>query len=84
LEEGTFYPYWELRSVGMPNWVVKKHCYLDAHAGNYQLCSAYPWDKRELTHGLLHVRSVPFVLGMVGRCRLILSSPRWRRLALSA
>jgi hypothetical protein len=37
---------------------------LDAHAGQYQLCSAYPWDKRNLTHGLLHVRSVPFVLGM--------------------
>jgi hypothetical protein len=32
-EQGTFFPYWELRSVGMPNFVVKKHCYLDAHAG---------------------------------------------------
>ena len=63
-EEGTFFPYWELRSVGMPNFVVKKHCYLDPHAGQYQLCSAYPWDKRNMTHGLLHVRSVPFVLGM--------------------
>ena len=48
----------------MPNFVVKKHCYLHPHSGVYQLCSAYPWDKRNLTHGLLHVRSVPFVLGI--------------------
>ena len=63
-EEGTFYPYWELVSSGMPNFAVKKHCYLDAFSGRYQLCSAYPWNKREMTHGLLHVRSVPFVLGI--------------------
>ena len=63
-EEGTFYPFWELVSSGMPNFAIKKHCYLDAFSGRYQLCSAYPWDKRNVTHGLLHVRSVPFVLGM--------------------
>ena len=63
-EEGTFYPFWELVSSGMPNFAIKKHCYLDAFGGRYQLCSAYPWDKRNVTHGLLHVRSVPFVLGM--------------------
>ena len=45
-EEGTFYPYWELVSSGMPNFAVKKHCYLDAFSGRYQLCSAYPWNKR--------------------------------------
>ena len=43
---------------------MKKHCFLDAFSGTYQLCSAYPWDRRENTHGLLHVKSVPFVLGM--------------------
>ena len=63
-EEGTFYPYWELVSAGVPNFAVKKHCFLDAFSGTYQLCSAYPWDRRENTHGLLHVKSVPFVLGM--------------------
>ncbi|EEH57805.1 uncharacterized protein MICPUCDRAFT_67563, partial [Micromonas pusilla CCMP1545] len=63
-EEGTFFPNWMLVSSGMPNFVVKKHCYLHPHSGVYQLCSAYPWDKRNLTHGLLHVRSVPFVLGI--------------------
>ena len=63
-EEGTCYPYWALVSAGMPNFAVKKHCFLDAFSGTYQLCSAYPWDRRENTHGLLHVKSVPFVLGM--------------------
>ena len=63
-EEGTFFPSWFLRSAGMPNFAIKKHCFLDAHAGRYQLCSAYPWDRRNNTHGLLHVQSVPFVLGM--------------------
>ena len=62
-EEGTFYPYWTLVSLGVPNFAVKKHCYLDAFSGTYQLCSAYPWTRRENTHGLLHVKSVPFVLG---------------------
>ena len=65
-EEGSFYPYWSLISAGVPNFAVKKHCYLDSFSGTYQLCSAYPWDRRENTHGLLHVKSVPFVLGIGG------------------
>ena len=65
-EEGGFYPFWDLVSAGVPNFAVKKHCYLSAFSGTYQLCSAYPWDRRENTHGLLHVKSVPFVLGSGG------------------
>jgi hypothetical protein len=65
-EEGGFYPFWDLVSAGVPNFAVKKHCYLSAFSGTYQLCSAYPWDRREDTHGLLHVKSVPFVLGSGG------------------
>ena len=62
-EEGTFAPFWFLRSTGMPNFAIRKHCYLDAHSGAFQLCSAYPWQRKELNHGLLHVQSVPFTLG---------------------
>ena len=36
-EEGTFFPYWELRSVGMPNFVVKKHCYLAGSGSTHSL-----------------------------------------------
>ena len=62
-EEGTFAPFWHLKSAGMPNFAVRDHCFLDAYSGKFQLCSAYPWQRRELNHGLLHVQSVPFVLG---------------------
>lgn len=62
-EEGTFEPFWQLHSSGMPNFAVRKDCFLPPNSGRYQLCSAYPLERRELVHGLLHVRSVPFVLG---------------------
>ena len=62
-EEGTFAPFWFLKSTGMPNFAVRKHCFFDAHSGVFQLCSAYPWERKELNHVLLHVQSVPFTLG---------------------
>ena len=62
-EEGTLAPHWALLTEGLPTLAVTRSCLLDAHSGEYQLCSAYPWPRRNATHGLLHVRSVPFVLG---------------------
>ncbi|XRA98808.1 EGF-like domain-containing protein [Pycnococcus provasolii] len=62
-EEGTLAPFWEVLSVGVPNFAIVKHCFLDSYSGEYQLCSAYPWNERERNHGVLHVRSVPFTLG---------------------
>ena len=47
----------------MPNFAVRRDCFRPPQSGHFQLCSAYPLERRELTHGLLHVRSVPFVLG---------------------
>ena len=47
----------------MPNFAVVKHCFLDAFSGDYQLCTAFPWEERGRNHGVLHVRSVPFTLG---------------------
>jgi hypothetical protein len=62
-EEGTLAPYWSLLTEGLPTLAVTRRCLLEAHSGEFQLCSAYPWPRRNATHGLLHVRSVPFVLG---------------------
>ena len=62
-EEGTLAPFWGARSVGVPNFAVVKHCFLDAFSGDYQLCTAFPWEERGRNHGVLHVRSVPFTLG---------------------
>jgi hypothetical protein len=63
-EEGTLAPHWALlASGGMPTLQVTRTCLLPAHSGDFQLCSAYPWPRRNATHGLLHVRSGPFVLG---------------------
>ena len=63
-EQGTLAPYWVLKSPGnLPQLAVTKACFLSAHSGTYQLCSAYPWARRNSTHGLLHVQSAPFVLG---------------------
>lgn len=62
-EEGTFWPNWKLLSSGLPNFAVVKKCFLEAHSGDYQLCSAYPESKREDTHGVLHVQSISFSLG---------------------
>ena len=63
-EQGTLAPYWGLKSPGnLPQLAVTKACFLSAHSGTYQLCSAYPWARRNSTHGLLHVQSAPFVLG---------------------
>jgi len=62
-EEGTFYPNWKLLSSGMPNFAVMKTCFLEAHSGEYQLCSAYPTSRREDTHGVLTVQSISFSLG---------------------
>lgn len=62
-EEGTFWPNWKLLSKGLPNFVVTKKCFLEAHSGEYQLCSAYPMDRRESIHGVLRVQSISFALG---------------------
>ena len=43
-EEGTLAPFWGARSVGVPNFAVVKHCFLDAFSGDYQLCTAFPWE----------------------------------------
>jgi len=62
-EEGTFFPNWKLLSSGVPNFAVVKTCFLEAHSGDYQLCSGYPTSKREQTHGVLQVQSMSFSLG---------------------
>ena len=62
-EEGTFWPNWKLLSKGLPNFAVKKTCFLEAHSGEYQLCSAYPMDRSESIHGVLRVQSISFALG---------------------
>ena len=62
-EEGTFWPNWKLLSSGLPNFAVTKTCFLEAHSGDYQLCSAYPTERREDIHGVLQVQSISFALG---------------------
>ena len=62
-EEGTFWPNWKLVSSGLPNFAIVKKCFLEAHSGDYQLCSAYPTDRREDVHGVLRVQSISFALG---------------------
>jgi len=63
-EQGTLAPFWMLMTPGnMPTLAVTRNCFLGPHSGLYQLCSAYPWPRRNTTHGLLHVQSAPFVLG---------------------
>ena len=56
-EQGQLAPYWNLLYSGYPNYAVRTNCFLGAHSGVYQLCSAYPWSQRNLTHGLLQVRN---------------------------
>lgn len=62
-EEGTFWPSWKLLSQGLPNFAVTKKCFLEAHSGEYQLCSAYPTERSEDIHGVLRVQSISFALG---------------------
>ena len=73
-EEGTFYPYWALVSAGMPNFAVKKHCFLDAFSGTYQLCSASGQAREHARAAARQVRTV-----CAGHGRLDLRGERRRR-----